>query len=239
MDTPGAARGERLENTRMIRSVPIARAARPDPTTDRVVMTALQIIDTLGVLAFALSGLMAARSRDMDIVGLFAVALVTAFGGGTLRDLLLDRTPLFWIEHDFYAIGILILAVVFALVPASGRVPERALLVADAFGLGLFAVTGAGYALQAGTSVFIAALMGGITGTCGGVLRDVLCNEVPSLFRQTPLYATCAVVGALCYMLLMESSLGSETATWGGTLAAAALRLAALRWHWVLPKSRH
>jgi len=202
-------------------------------------MTALQIVDTLGVLAFALSGLMAARSRDMDIVGLFAVALVTAFGGGTLRDLLLDRTPLFWIENDLYAVGLLILSIIFALVPATGRVPVRALLVADAFGIGLFGVTGSGYALQAGTSVFIAALMGGITATFGGVIRDVICNEVPSLFRQTPLYATCAVAGALCYMLLLRTPLGQEAATWAGTLVAAALRLAALRWQWVLPKSRH
>jgi uncharacterized membrane protein YeiH len=167
------------------------------------------------------------------------VALATAFGGGTLRDMLLDRTPLFWIEHDIYAIAVLLLAVVFALVPATGRVPARALLVADALGLGLFAVTGAGYALQAGTSVFIAALMGGITGTAGGVIRDVLCNEVPSLFRQTPLYASCAFGGALLYIAMRHWHLPAELATWIATLFTAAVRLAAVRWNWVLPVSRH
>lgn len=202
-------------------------------------MTALQIVDALGVLTFALSGLMTARRYDMDLVGLFVVALATAFGGGTLRDLLLDRTPLFWIEHDFYAMGILLLAIVFALVPATGRVPERALLVADAVGLGLFAVSGAGFALAAGTSLFIAALMGVVTGTFGGVIRDVLCNEVPSLFRQSPLYATCAFVGALLYLGLLKTPVPTEVATWTAIAVAAALRLAALKWNWVLPVARH
>ncbi len=202
-------------------------------------MTALQIVDALGVLAFALSGLMTARRYDMDLVGLFVVAFTTAFGGGTLRDLLLDRTPLFWIEHDWYAMGVLMLAVIFAFVPATGRVPERALQVADAVGLGLFAVAGAGFALTAGTSIFIAALMGMITGTFGGVIRDVLCNEVPSLFKQSPLYATCAFVGALLYTLLRQTPLPPDATTWIAIAVAALLRLAALRWNWVLPVSRH
>ena len=202
-------------------------------------MRILAIIDVVGVFAFALSGLIEARRRDMDLVGLFVVALVTAFGGGTLRDLLLDRSPLFWIEHDIYAIAILGLALVFALIPATGRVPPAVLVVADAFGLGLFSVAGAGYALEAGTSAFIAALMGVITGTFGGVIRDVLCNELPSLFRQTPLYATCAFVGCYLYIALLRAPLMGEVAVGIAIIAIAAFRLAAVRWHWVLPVSRH
>ncbi|MBL0292153.1 MAG: TRIC cation channel family protein [Betaproteobacteria bacterium] len=146
-------------------------------------MRILAVIDVIGVFAFALSGLIEARRRDMDLVGLFVVALVTAFGGGTLRDLLLDRTPLFWIEHDIYAIAILGLAVAFALIPATGRC-HRACSGRRRSGWACSA-SPAGYALEAGTSAFIAALMGVITGTFGGVIRDVLCNELPSLFRQT------------------------------------------------------
>lgn len=202
-------------------------------------MRILAVIDVIGVFAFALSGLIEARRRDMDLVGLFVVALVTAFGGGTLRDLLLDRSPLFWIEHDIYAIAILGLAVAFALIPATGRVPPGVLVVADAFGLGLFSVAGAGYALEAGTSAFIAALMGVITGTFGGVIRDVLCNELPSLFRQTPLYATCAFAGCYLYMALLRAPLMGEIAVGLAIIAIAAFRLAAVRWHWVLPVSRH
>ena len=202
-------------------------------------MNLFTFIEAVGVFAFALSGLLEARRRDMDLVGLFVVALVAAFGGGTLRDLLLDRSPLFWIEHDSYAIAILGLSTVFALLPATGRLPPVALLVADALGLGLFSVAGAGYALEAGTSLFIAALMGTITGTFGGVIRDVLCNELPSLFQQTPLYATCSFVGCYVYFLLTHLALPGELAVWITTFGITAFRLAAVRWNWVLPVSRH
>lgn len=202
-------------------------------------MNLLALVDAIGVFAFALSGLIEARKRDMDLVGLFVVALVTAFGGGTLRDLLLDRQPIFWIQHDVYAIAILALALVFALVPAAGRFPASVLMVADALGLGLFSVAGAGYALEAHTSLFIAALMGVFTGTFGGVLRDVLCNKLPALFRQTPLYATCAFAGSYLYGALMFSGVAQEVAVWVAIVAIALFRLAALRWHWVLPVSRH
>ena len=202
-------------------------------------MNLLTFIEAVGVFAFALSGLLEARRRDMDLVGLFVVALVAAFGGGTLRDLLLDRSPLFWIEHDSYAIAILGLSTLFALLPATGRLPPVVLLVADALGLGLFSVVGAGYALEAGTSLFIAALMGTITGTFGGVIRDVLCNELPSLFKQTPLYATCAFVGCYVYFLLTHLALPGDLAMWITTLGITAFRLAAVRWNWVLPVSRH
>jgi len=202
-------------------------------------MNLFTFIEAVGVFAFALSGLVEARRRDMDLVGLFVVALVAAFGGGTLRDLLLDRTPLFWIEHDSYAIAILGLSTIFALLPATGRFPPVVLLIADALGLGLFSVAGAGYALEAGTSLFIAALMGTITGTFGGVIRDVLCNELPSLFQQTPLYATCAFAGCYVYFLLTHLALPGDLAVWITTFGITAFRLASVRWNWVLPVSRH
>ena len=201
-------------------------------------MNALPLIDAVGVFACALSGLMQARRREMDLVGLFVVALVTAFGGGTLRDLLLDRSPLFWIAHDFYAMAILALALAFALVPGAGRVPPRALLVADALALGSFSIAGAGYAQEAGTSLFIAALMGVITGTFGGVMRDILCNEVPALFRKSPLYATCAFFGCFAYFGLLRLGVAQNAAIWSAIVAIALFRLAAVRWHWTLPVAR-
>ena len=202
-------------------------------------MSLLTFLEAVGVFSFALSGLIEARRRDMDLVGLFVVALVTAFGGGTLRDLLLNRAPLFWVEHDGYAIAILGLSTIFALSPVTGRVPPSVLLIADALGLGLFSVAGAGYALEGGSSLFIAALMGVITGTFGGVLRDILCNELPSLFQQTPFYATCAFVGCYLYFLLTYLSFPEEVAVWVTTVGITAFRLAAVRWNWVLPVSRH
>ena len=202
-------------------------------------MDIFKYIEIVGVFAFALSGLVEASRRRMDLVGLFVVALVTAFGGGTLRDLLLNRAPLFWIEHDAYAIAILGLSTIFALSPLARRLPPNVLLIADALGLGLFSVAGAGYALEAGTSLFIAALMGVITGAFGGVIRDILCNELPSLFQQTPLYATCAFTGCYFYFLLTHLSLPGELAVGMATLAITVFRLAAVRWNWVLPVSRH
>lgn len=201
-------------------------------------MNVLPVIDAVGVFACALSGLLQARRREMDLVGLFVVALVTAFGGGTLRDLMLDRTPLFWIQHDAYAMAILGLSLAFALVPGAGRVPSRVLLVADALGLGSFSIAGAGYALEAGTSLFIAALMGVITGTFGGVLRDILCSEIPSLFRKSPLYATCAFFGCFAYFGLRQMPLPTEVAVWLAILGIAGFRLAAVHWRWTLPVAR-
>ncbi len=213
-----------------------------NPSDERLLLPPVNLftfIEAVGVFAFALSGLVEARQRDMDLVGLFVVALVAAFGGGTLRDLLLSRSPLFWIEHDGYAVAILGMSTIFALSPVLARLPTSVLLVADALGLGLFSVAGAGYALEAGCSLFIAALMGAITGTFGGVIRDVLCNELPSLFQQTPLYATCAFLGCYFYFLLAGLSLPDEVAAWTTILCITAFRLAAVRWRWVLPVSRH
>ena len=201
-------------------------------------MNLLKFIEVIGVFASAFAGLIEAKQRNMDLVGLFVVALVAAFGGGTLRDLLLDRTPLFWIEHDGYAMAILGLSIVFALFPVTRRLPSSALLVADALGLGFFSIAGAGYALQGGSSLFIAAFMGTVTGTFGGVLRDVLCNELPSLFQRSPLYATCAFLGCYGYFLLRYLSVSDEMAVWAAISGITVFRLAAVRWNWVLPVSR-
>ena len=201
-------------------------------------MDLLKFIEIIGVFASALAGLFEARRRDMDLVGLFVVALVAAFGGGTLRDLLLNRTPLFWIEHDGYAIAILGLSLIFALFPATRRFPPSALLIADALGLGFFSVAGAGYALELGSSLFIAAFMGTITGTFGGVLRDILCNELPSLFQRSHLYATCAFLGCYVYFALLYLAVPGDMAVWLAIVGITAFRLAAVRWNWVLPVSR-
>jgi uncharacterized membrane protein YeiH len=144
----------------------------------------LQLIEFLGIVTFALSGIVEARRKRMDLVGVYTVALVTAFGGGTLRDLFIDRTPLFWVANQGYAILILAMALGAFLFPGLTRVPERALLLPDALGLGLFSIAGAGYALDAGVAVFVAALLGVITGIFGGVMRDVICNEIPFIFRR-------------------------------------------------------
>jgi uncharacterized membrane protein YeiH len=195
----------------------------------------LQLIELLGIIAFALSGIVEARRKRMDLVGVYTVALVTAFGGGTLRDLFLDRTPLFWVANQGYAILILAMALGAFLFPGLTRVPERALLLPDALGLGLFSIAGAGYALDAGAAVFIAALLGVITGIFGGVMRDVICNEIPFIFRNTYLYATAAFLGCLLYLTLARLDVADALAVPIGIATIVLIRLAALRFNLRLP----
>ena len=195
----------------------------------------LQLIELLAVVAASIYGGLLARRKEMDFVGVFSVAFVMAFGGGTLRDLLLDRHPLFWISNAHYPVLVFLIAAV--LTPLT-RMPSRIehwLHVPDALGLGLFSIVGAGYALEADTSLFIASLFGVITGTFGGVIGDVICNDVPSIFRpHTPLYATCSFSG--CWVFLGVREIAPEpVALWIGIAAVLAVRLVALRWDVRLP----
>lgn len=189
----------------------------------------LQFIEFLGIITFALSGIVEARRKGMDLVGVYTVALIAAFGGGTLRDLIIDRTPLFWVANQWYAVLILVLSVGAFLFPGLSRVPQRAILLPDALGLGLFSIAGAGFALDAGTSPFIATLLGTATGVFGGVIRDVICNEIPLVFRGRYLYATAAFAGCWLYMLLINLGIEKGQAILGGIAAIVFLRLVALR----------
>lgn len=187
-------------------------------------------LEYLAVLSAACFGILLARSKRMDLVGVCAVALIVAFGGGTLRDVLLDRRPLFWIQHEEYTYAVLILAVVGSFVPRIPRRFEALLNVPDALGLGLFSVVGAGAAVQMGTPMLTAALFGVITGTFGGVIADIVVNEVPRLFQPTvPLYASCSFAGCWVYLWLREGILAEDWALWLGVLVVVSLRLVAVQ----------
>lgn len=191
----------------------------------------LTVIEVLAVICGAIFGVLLARRKQMDFVGVFAVAFVTSFGGGTVRDILLDRHPLFWITHSHYPILVFVVAGIASLIPRIPARLEQLLDVPDAFGLALFSVVGTEYALQSGVTPFVAVLFGVITGTFGGVMGDIVCNEVPSLFRPaTPLYATCAFLG--CWILIAAEtvSLPPDTSRWISATFIVALRLLALRY---------
>jgi uncharacterized membrane protein YeiH len=165
----------------------------------------LFIIEILAVLAFAYSGVIEARRSGFDFVGVLTVAIVSAFGGGTLRDILLNRHPLYWIEHWQFLVYIFVFSAVELLLLRFNKdfSSRKILILIDALGLGLFTASGVGIALEMNISLLPAALIGVITATFGGVLRDVLCNRNPQLFQPTePIYATCAFVGAWSYILL-------------------------------------
>ena len=165
---------------------------------------ALAIMEAVAILAYAISGLIEARTRRLDAVGTFLVAMATAFGGGTVRDVLLDRRPFFWVQHEYYPIVIFSLSVFAPVVlrTFSRMFNERVLLVADAIGLGLFSISGTSMALDAQMPWFVASMMGVATGVFGGIIRDVICNEVPLILRDSRPYATCALVGCWLYLLL-------------------------------------
>jgi uncharacterized membrane protein YeiH len=163
----------------------------------------------------------------MDLVGVFTVAFITAFGGGTLRDILLDKRPLFWVQHQEYAILIFVLALVATPLVRTLRqiVSERVIVVADAVGLGLFAVAGVSQAQQANMPIFIASMMGVITGIFGGVLRDIVCNEVPMVFRDGKPYAICAFIGCWMYIVMQKTSVSDDFALWTSAMAITLMRL--------------
>lgn len=196
----------------------------------------LQLMELLAVVSAAAFGVLLARSKQMDMVGVCSVAFIVAFGGGTLRDVLLDRRPLFWIANEHYAWIVFGLAVAASLLPRLPHRMKRWLYLPDALGLGLFSIVGAGVALEDGMSPFIASLFGVITGTFGGVMGDIVANEVPNLFRPTvPLYATCSFVGCWVFMIGAMAGLDQDPALWLGVTVVVALRLTALRWDLKLP----
>lgn len=198
----------------------------------------VQLIELLAVISSATFGVLLARRNRLDFVGVFSLALIVAFGGGTLRDLFLDRHPLFWIKHAHYPVIVFVLALVTSFVPKLPSSVNKILYLPDALGLGLFSIVGADYALESGTSWFVAALLGVVTGTFGGVIGDVICNQVPSLFRSAPLYATCSFVGCWLYILSGLTPIGAAIRLAVAVAAIVVLRLIAIRWNIQLPEFR-
>ncbi|MEX5744279.1 trimeric intracellular cation channel family protein [Massilia sp. X63] len=201
-------------------------------------MTLIKFIEIMAILVGAFSGFIEARRKRMDLVGVFTVAFITAFGGGTLRDILLDRRPLFWVIHQEYAILIFVLALVASPLIRTLRqiVSERLIVIADAVGLGLFSVAGVSAALAADMPIFIASMMGVITGIFGGVLRDIVCNEVPMVFRDGKPYAICAFLGNWLFLMMRHYGVEADFALWSSALFISGLRL--LTWKFDLRMGR-
>jgi len=197
----------------------------------------LHVMEVIGMLSFAVSGVVDARKQRLDVVGTFVVAFATAFGGGTVRDVLLDRRPFYWVEHQGYVLLIFAMSMgasfVFRVV--SRNVSERTMIVADAVGLGLFSVTGVSLALVAQMTPPVAVMMGIISAVFGGVVRDVLCNEVPMILRDRSPYATCSFVGCWVYVGLTWLQVQQEVSLLAGALITMTMRLVSVRYGWKLP----
>jgi uncharacterized membrane protein YeiH len=190
------------------------------------------------VLAAAFSGFAESQRKDMDVVGVFTVAFVTAFGGGTLRDVLLDRRPFFWVQHESYVILIFALSLVAARIMRHAHriIPNAGFIAADAIGLGFFSVAGVSHALDAGMPTFTATMMGVITGVFGGVLRDVILNEVPIVLRDNRPYAMTAFIGCWLYVLMRGTGAEEALALWTSAATIIVVRLLGWRYDWSLKK---
>ncbi len=202
-----------------------------------MVATLTGMLDLLGVAVFAVTGALTASRKQMDIVGFALLATVTAIGGGTLRDLVLGAQPVFWVREPIYvALCIAVAVVVFF----TAHIPEsrfRWLLWLDAVGLSFFCVAGADKAVTAGTGWFIAIVMGVITATFGGVVRDVLGGEIPVILRRE-IYATAALAGAAAFVGLIAAGIEGGLAALAGFAICLTIRGLALHRGWSLPVYR-
>ena len=198
-------------------------------------MTLVRILDLVGIGVFAVSGALAAGRKRLDLLGVFVLASVTAIGGGTIRDLLLDRHPLLWLTDASY-LGVIVTAVALTFAYVRWRRPPLAsLLVADALGLALFSIAGAQIAENAGLPAAAVVVLGTVTGVGGGVIRDVLSAEIPFVLRRGNLYASTVIVGIAAYLTLESLGMARQSASLAGMALIAAVRLAAIRWELELP----
>ena len=191
-------------------------------------------LDLTGTFVFALSGGLAAARGRLDPFGFVVIAIVTGLGGGTLRNLLLDLHPVTWVADPLY-LGVCIAAALVSF--ASARWLEsrlRWLRIADALGLGLFVVAGTQLALSTGAHGGIAVMMGVTTGIAGGIIRDVLCNEVPLVLQQE-IYALAALAGSVAYVMMDAGGAPPLLTAAVAFSLCAGLRLAAIRWNLSLP----
>jgi uncharacterized membrane protein YeiH len=197
-----------------------------DDLTYWVGMAAVAVTATTGVLE--------AGRKPIDLFGVVLVALTAALGGGTIRDVLLDRKA-FWLADQTYLFAALFAGLATFAVVRVVRLPANLFLIPDAIGLALFTVIGTGIALDAGVAWFPATFLGVVTGVVGGVLRDMLCNEVPLVFAGE-LYGTAAWAGALAFVGLVAFGLAAAPAGFVAMAAIISIRLAALRWRITLPR---
>ncbi|MGC9385790.1 MAG: trimeric intracellular cation channel family protein [Hydrogenovibrio sp.] len=189
-------------------------------------VTTLYYLDLLGTAVFALTGLLAASRKQLDLFGAIVIAMVTAVGGGTLRDLILDQ-PVFWLSQNIY-IYIVVLATLFLFFYARVRhLPVRLLLFLDGLGLAVFSVIGAQKAMALGLSDPIVIMTGIMTGVVGGVIRDVLMGEVPLIFRKE-IYATASFVGISTLLLLSDWGLSMDASVIISILVIFSLRIWAI-----------
>lgn len=192
-------------------------------------------LDYFGIAVFAITGALTAGNKKMDIFGVIVVALITALGGGTLRDLMLDAHPLIWIDNPLYLLVGMLAALATFVGARLFAMPLRTLEICDAIGLAFFTLAGLYKTLSLGHSAVIALLMGMITGVAGGIIRDIICNEIPLIFHRE-IYASSALFGGAIFLLLKDWN--TDVALLMGAFSVLALRLMGIFLGWSMPAFR-
>ena len=195
--------------------------------------TFVSIIEIIGTLAFAISGIRLASAKQFDWFGAYVVGLATAIGGGTLRDLLLNLPP-FWMQNSIYLIvtGIALIAVIVL-----GKFLIRlqnTFFVFDSIGLALFVVVGIQKTLTVGYPFWVAIIMGTITGAFGGIIRDIFINEEPLIFRKD-IYAVACILGGIIYIIAYKIDMPAEISAILSAFTVIIIRILAVKYHWQLP----
>jgi len=198
-------------------------------------MSFVYLLEMLGTAAFAVSGALAASRKRMDIFGFCVLALMPAVGGGTIRDIIIDRVPVFWVSDNRYVAVAIIAALVVFFAPHPKPGGRRQLLIwADALGLSLFAALGTQICLQYETGPMVAVMLGVTTAVTGGMIRDIICNEIP-LILEREIYATAAFAASLTYVLVDRLDVSDSVALSAAVATGLVVRGLAIRFNWSLP----
>ena len=191
-------------------------------------------LEMLGTAAFAVSGALAASRKGMDIFGFCVMALMPAVGGGTVRDIIIGRTPVFWVSDNRYVAVAIIAALVVFFAPHKPGSRRRTLVWMDALGLALFAALGTEICLEYATGPLVAIMLGVTTAVTGGMIRDVIGNEIPLILTRE-VYATAAFAASACYVIADKMALGDAVSLAVAVIAGFAVRASAIVWNWSLP----
>ncbi|MCL5129716.1 MULTISPECIES: trimeric intracellular cation channel family protein [unclassified Algibacter] len=195
----------------------------------------IYIIDILGVIAFSISGVLIAINKKMDLFGILIIAFVTAVGGGTLRDLLIGNTPVTWMQNITYTYIILASSVVAIILRTKINYLRTSLFLFDTIGISIYTLVGIQKGMEAGLHPFICISLGTMTASFGGVMRDILCNEIPVIFREE-IYATACILGGITYFVLSEFPIQDNWVFVISGVVVAITRLLAVKFKISLPK---
>jgi len=197
-------------------------------------LSLFNILDLLGTVAFAISGALAAMSRRLDLFGTFIIAFVTAVGGGTLRDILIGNTPVMWMEDVSYLYLIGVVTILTIIFRNKINYLKKSLFLFDTIGLGIFTIVGVETGIQNNLHPFVSVAIGAMTGTFGGVIRDILCNEIPVIFRKE-IYATASLMGGFAFVILYYLGMNENVIYIVTSLIVIVIRLVVVKYKISLP----